>query len=530
MKLNKLPLLFVVFLITVSCKKEIEELPLESSIEISTPPPAPIFVVDNFKNVRQLGAKGDGQTDDSDILQSIINQNDTVVFDGGVYIINNSLKLKNGSRIIGKNGATIKSGQNMKGTLMAFARYFTISDVKGASVFGLTFQPSNQNFNISKWLDACILVSNSVDVAITDNTFDFKLPYDIFGYEAIWVTGPKTNNTLIKGNKLYTVGIKYAENGANGTIVESNMIKDAHSNALTANGNSSTSKACKLLNNTIENSGRMAIEDWGAVDGTLMQGNVIIGCGKGSSQAADGMGISAVGTNSFVINNKISDAKTYYLEVGGNHNILAQDNIIIDTEKKGTGIILNYTGELPPNVTNSNSQLINNSISGCEKSIHIFGSAYAKCIVKGNKIIDPKDRGISIENFSVTNDIMISGNYFTINNPTSIPRILLNSNNNLAFGVSRQNVTIDDNHITYNRSASGGSGFDIGFLISSDRVNITNNEIIGNNNKSGGYDILGLTCNGGTATNLKIMKNKVSGTVVDLKGFLNSTISDNIFP
>ena len=526
MGFRNLFLIIVVFFVVISCKKK--ELIKEDNIEVVIPNPVSVPKV-TIKNVRELGAKGDGQNDDYDILQSIINKNDTVLFDGGIYIINNTLKIKSGSVIIGINGAVIKAGSNMMGTLMSNARYFNVTDVKQAKISGFVFQPSVKDFIISKWHDATILVSNSVDVTIADNIFDFKLPYDILGYEAVWVTGPKSNNTQIKNNKLYSVGIKYAENGANGTIVESNIIRNSHSNALTANGNSSLIKGCKLLNNTIENSGRMAIEDWGYVDGTIIEGNNIVGCGKGTSQAADGMGISAVGINSHVTNNRIVDAKTYYLEVGGNHNIIAKDNIIIDTEKKGTGIILNYTGVLPPGITSSYSQVINNTITGCQKAIHIFGPSYANCIVKENKIIDPKDRGISIENFSVTNNITISRNFFTINNTTTITRILLNTNNNLAIGLSKQNVIIDDNHITYNPSASGGTGFDIGLLVSSDRVAITNNEIIGNNNKSGGYGILGLTCNGGTATNLTITKNNISGTVVDLKGFINSNISSNTF-
>ena len=526
MNLCKLSLLSVILLITLSCKKEIEELSLESNTEITNPSPAPIFVVDNFKNVRQLGAKGDGQTDDFAILQSIINNNDSVVFDGGVYIINSTLKLKSGSKILGKNGAIIKAGQNMQRGLIENARYFEVNNCTGVSISGLVFQPSDKLFKLLG-RNATILVDNSVDVTIADNTFDFKLPYDVLGYEAVWVAGSKTNNTVIKSNKLYSVGIQYAEDGAKGTVVESNFIKNAHANALTANGNIiAPIRGCKLLNNTIENAGRMGIEDWGVVDGTLIQGNTIVGTGKDAVQAIHaGIGISAVGTNTKVIKNKITDAQNDYIELGGNTNAIADGNEIYDTEKLATGIIFNYSEKMPANVTSNNPQATNNIINGCKKGIQISGINCTNGLISNNTFIDPGTGGIDVDSDAKRYDIQILANKFNVNTPSKKFRALITSYSNLAIGSSNQNLTISKNVINYSESAAGGSALEYSILIPTDNAKILDNEINARNIKSGGSNIVAITGNGSKAVNVVIGNNRISGAIV----YLNSYTSPNLF-
>ncbi|NAW01272.1 glycosyl hydrolase family 28-related protein, partial [Salmonella sp. hn-h4] len=57
-------------------------------------------------NVRALGAKGDGKTDDTAVLNSILsgaaNTSSVVYFPFGVYIVKDTLRVPMGSRIIGQ--------------------------------------------------------------------------------------------------------------------------------------------------------------------------------------------------------------------------------------------------------------------------------------------------------------------------------------------------------------------------------------------------------------------------------------------
>ncbi|TPX21790.1 hypothetical protein DIZ76_015753 [Coccidioides immitis] len=57
-------------------------------------------------NVKAFGAKGDGQTDDTAILNSILsraaNMSSIVYFPFGVYVVKNTIHVPVGSRIIGQ--------------------------------------------------------------------------------------------------------------------------------------------------------------------------------------------------------------------------------------------------------------------------------------------------------------------------------------------------------------------------------------------------------------------------------------------
>ena len=273
-----------------------------------------IIVITSGMDSARWGLKANGLDDDTEALQNIFNQSDSceIVFDGGEFLIHRTLLLKSGCKVIGKNGAILKAAPVITGTLLNYGRFFYLNEVSDCSIIGLKFLSENGSFRLSGWGDACISIYNSTNSVIESNTFQFDQKYGIAGLEAVWISGPKTKNTQIRNNAIYGLGIKYAENGACFTIVENNRIINAHSNALTANGNSAEMIAgCKIINNYIENAGRMGIEDWGLVDGSLIKGNTIKGTGKDPAQKHEGLGISAVGINTKVINNKIYDAQIF---------------------------------------------------------------------------------------------------------------------------------------------------------------------------------------------------------------------------
>lgn len=67
----------------------------------------------SFKSTRSAGAKGDGSTDDTAALQSIINSaasaGQVVFFDAGTYKITSTLKIPPGSKLVGEAFSTIMS-------------------------------------------------------------------------------------------------------------------------------------------------------------------------------------------------------------------------------------------------------------------------------------------------------------------------------------------------------------------------------------------------------------------------------------
>jgi hypothetical protein len=383
---------------------------------------------------------------------------------------------------------------------------------------------------LSGWGDACISIYNSTNSVIEDNTFQFDQKYGILGVEAVWVSGPKTKNTQIRNNVIHGLGIKYAENGASFTIVENNKIINAHSNALTANGNSDAMiSGCKIINNYIENAGRMGIEDWGLVDGSLIEGNTVQGTGKDPAQTHEGLGISAVGTNTKVNKNKIYDAQIFYLEIGGNHNITAEDNVISDISGKATGVILNFTGKVPKPLTESFSRLSGTLIENCDKAVMVFGSNNPRCAVTGNILRNVKTRGVSIEGDSPIFDIEVSDNQFIVDQPTAVFRSMINTYTNLPSGTTNQKLRVLRNKITYAKTADGGLGFDLTLLVLADHAQIIENEVIGNNIKSGGYPVYAISGNGGNAIGLTITRNIIQGSLVDLKGYRQAVVDGNDF-
>jgi hypothetical protein len=70
--------------------------------DIASLPPS-----DTWVNVRDLGAKGDGQTDDTAVLQKAIEEHHAIYFPSGFYIVRDTLKLKPDTVLIGLHpGAT----------------------------------------------------------------------------------------------------------------------------------------------------------------------------------------------------------------------------------------------------------------------------------------------------------------------------------------------------------------------------------------------------------------------------------------
>jgi hypothetical protein len=85
------------------------------AIPLAPSPSRPKINDTSIVNVHDLGAHGDGSSDDSAVLQQAINQYRTVFLPGGTYLISNTLQLRSVSRLFGEGGTRIVLAANAPG-------------------------------------------------------------------------------------------------------------------------------------------------------------------------------------------------------------------------------------------------------------------------------------------------------------------------------------------------------------------------------------------------------------------------------
>lgn len=523
--MKKLMILNALIALTLlSCEKIVPPvLKTEINPEMSTSPAKQRFY--------NYGLVGDGQADNTVGLQNLIDTAKTPIYlKGGTYIINKTINLKPGTKIFGEESTVIKAGNSMSGSLLDNGRYFFAERADYAMVNRITFSQSDQAYNWKDWNNACIFIANSKNVNIENCLFDFHLPYGKVGMEAVWISGSDAQHNVIENNKIITLGIKYAENGADLTVVENNILSNSFSNAITANGNDKSDNitGCKIIANTINNAGRMGIEDWGNTDGTIISANKINGTGMDAQQAIDGIAISAVGVNTTVIQNEVSNCKIYAIEVRGNYGVKVTGNILKDNPT-ATGIILNYTF---PALVNEDiaAVIIGNTIKNSAIGIHIFGEHTAKAIISKNTFTNNVNKGISIESAAQHYRLDILNNSFLFTSRTEKERYGIFSYSSFDPGSANQVINLYADTLTYNASAGGGKGTDFGIVIRTDKAIINRVIIQGNENKTiSGSPINAITTFGGKPIGAVISNNKVNGALVDLSGFQKPALSGNNF-
>ena len=492
---------------------------------VDTIPPA------NAVSVKKFGAVGDGTHDDTNDIQAALNSETVLTLPAGTYLINNTLNMRPGVKLYGTDGAIIKAGDNMQGTLLSRGMYFYINNTADCLISNINFQKSTQPFNLGAWGNACVYIIDSKNIVVNNNVFNFNLPYAKSGLAGVWVSGSLSANNIIKNNKLTSVGIEYAESGASSTTVDGNYINHAPSDGLSAHGNSDV--YCNyniVINNIIENSGLMGIEDWGNVNATLIKNNTITGVGKDPAQQKDGIGISAVGINTRVVSNNITDAPIYYIETGGINTI--DSNIINDTQGKAIGIIGNFTGPESKSATpvrNSNVMTItSDTITGCYRGVVIFGDYSPNVNINNNTIINPVFIAINVDSASPSYTINVSDNKTSFTIPNTQVRKAFESYTSLK-NAHNQKITLNNNTVTYDAAASGGPGVEYGFEIGTNNTVINANQFNGNNITAGNSMVYAISGSTTPVSGITLTNNMVYGAVVNLKDFTIKIKSGNNF-
>ena len=486
--------------------------------------------LDDHLKFSTYGIESNGLTDVTQDLQKLLDTSSIIYLKAGVYTISNTLNIKSNTKLIGEKGTIIKGGKDMTGTLLEFGRYIFAERANNTTIQQITFRQSESSYSYREWNNACIFLLNCKTFNVESCFFDFHLSYQTLGQEAVWVSGSESHGNTIQGNEINTLGIRYAENGADGTLVKNNVLNKSYSNALSASGNHKTDLivGCRILNNKIFDAGRMGIEDWGNTDGSIIEGNLITGTGKDSKQAIDGIALSAVGINSSVLNNTISDSQIYAIEVRGNYGSIVKENKIF-ANPNSTAVILNYTFTKPSDKLPL-ARVENNNIKESKIGVHIFGDYESHVLIYKNSFQNIDDKAISIESGARKYIIDLRANHYTFNKPNQRDRFALFSYTHFRPGVADQVIKSLRDTITFTSSSNGGAGVDFGFVIRTDRASIDQLTVRANNVKnSSKVPVNAFTALGGRPISVVLRNSNVKGGRVDLVGFKDIKLSNNTF-
>lgn len=467
----------------------------------------------NAVDVKTYGATGNGSTDDTKALQNAINAQNVIVIKKGTYIINQALTMRSGVKIYGTGGAIIKSGSSISGKLLSQAMFINESGVNNTAIVNLRFQPGSKGYSLGAWANACINLTNSNLCDVKYNTFDFKQAYSKTGMEGVWLTA--TNNCYIGKNTFNTVGLVY-EAGASSNLIVSNVINNSHDVAIGGYGNSNTfCKSNSLQNNTITNSGYMAIADTKNTDGTTITGNNISGTGK-SNLYTDGFGISAIGVNAVISLNTLSDCQGEYMEIGGISQTV-KNNTINDTKGIAEGMLVNFYGAASPYAKQKTAIIDHNTINGCFSAITVEGPDSPNVSITNNTMNNPWSYGVDINSNSSTYNVAVSGNTVWITKPSTQARVAFASYANSL--TSKQILSLTNNLAQYQASANGGKSMEYSFLPRTNNVTLTGNRVVGNNIKAANSLVIAIAPNGARFTGYTITNNTFTGAFVDISGF-----------
>ncbi|RYD71942.1 MAG: hypothetical protein EOP55_19695, partial [Sphingobacteriales bacterium] len=481
-------------------------------------------------NFSSYNLKGDGVTDDTGALQKLLNDSVNVYLKSGTYIINSTINLKANTKLFGQPGTVIKAGKNMTGTLLTNGRYIFAEKSDYAVIENITFSQSDTPFAFAEWNNSCIFLLNTSNFRVAKCLFDFHLAYNSLGMEAVWISGSGSKNNIILKNQVRTLGVRYAENGADSTSVEANVFTNAYANALSATGNNEMDKilGCKVIDNQITNAGRMGIEDWGNTQGSVIQGNHISGTGKDAKQAVDGIALSAVGVQPAVLKNTIDNGEVYGIEVRGNYGATVSGNNI-SSNAKVTGIILNYT--FPAPAPNLNACVVSgNKISGGKLGLHIFGDYESNAKISGNSFLNVLGKGISIESGAKDYQIIIDKNRFEFSTPNTEDRSAIFTYTKYPPSTANQIVTMSADTINFTPPSASGKGVDFGIIVRTDHTTIENLQLQANGNRNaGGVPVNAITALGAKPVDVTMFNNTVMGGLVDLNGFVFPKLNGNKF-
>ncbi|MFX4262551.1 glycosyl hydrolase family 28-related protein [Pelotomaculum propionicicum] len=343
-------------------------------------------------NVKDFGAKGDGETDDTAALQQAINSlapdGGTVVFSPGTYITSNQITVRDKVSLIG-SGTNVTAIKNINNTHILrldkdasdlTVRGLTLDGNKGLTGYGILAVTANKNIVI----ESCricntgsigILFSNPgiENVIIRDNVL-----YDIgssriehagyegnglylgggasriqvhrnsisrvYGHACVFIAGAK--DITVSENRLFDTryrAIQCFGNGNRNVLIEKNSIYNTGAindsgKALGCNGILIDSSDAPLYSftiraNNLANIGENGIECW---SGAIIEGNTINRTGYRSDLEGDSKEGIHICSGSIVRNNTVKNTGTKGIELNAIETVY-KDTVIEENTIKNVG-------------------------------------------------------------------------------------------------------------------------------------------------------------------------------------------------
>lgn len=531
-----------------SCGKDDEILQLDETYFSPKEVDENVLVNDTYyspKKVNELfpefyGAVGDGVNDDTAALQAWLDSGhkNLTATPNKTYIINNTLSPVSNTIIDFKN-SVLQSGESLSGTMLTHGRFFDFNSLNIVTIKNIHFKKGSQDFTTSdNYSPSAIHLNDSDETYIKNCFFDFDFTYADYVRDQSGLINAiftlNSRNTLIDSCRFKTVHLHYGIGQSFNTTVQNCYFYDSAGNGTGSAGtevDGVMSGGHRIINNTFENVGRIAIEDWGFTQGTEILNNVIIGAGKNTlieNLDSEGMGISAVGLNSIVEGNTISDVDGYAaIESIYNRGGRIKNNLIFNCSTAGIG----SSDEEMEDSDNKALFIDNNTILNCRIGMFFLGSEKMEITIANNYFHNFKTRGIYIDYHHESN-VLIDNNQFFLDEPADGGEIrkpiwVYSSDQ---INPTGKNIVINKTSVNYDLAASGGEYRDFGIHIASPQVylddfNLDGSDIINTSSEL----ILGLTSNGSKAPNMTINNSTIINAITDLKMFDSPTGKNNFF-
>lgn len=368
-----------------------------------------------YKDIKDYGATGDGVTDDTNAIQTAINENTYINFSAGTYKITNTINISSECHIIGV-GTILENLTAPTGNLELRGVFNILSD--NTSISGLKFTGSGvtknnlagiitvvkkNNVTISNCVfnncktQACVMFIGCNNGTCNNNTLNS------YGYTGISLyNGSDSDLSPNKNMKIY-----------DNYLGDSTVIISGNNYGITLGGGNFTAQStisenCSCFNNIIN----LTLPLWTAIDShggknISIHDNIILNCGVGISMFANA-------TRGFTVNNgKISnnliigstthvtaDTDLFTIPVSG-ENISVTDNVIYNGGKASKNIGAGACSIAGKNIIVANNTFYNSKYNGIAIYCELFNvsnniinkvenddASKATCIlVQGNGII-----------------------------------------------------------------------------------------------------------------------------------------------
>ncbi|WP_216327571.1 right-handed parallel beta-helix repeat-containing protein [Deinococcus aestuarii] len=269
----------------------------------STPSPTPVAIPGNAVDVKSFGARGDGQTDDTEALRRAAESGKSLFFPSGTYRVRRVISFKglNGQTISGQNatlqtdGSFIRDGDNA----VLFIKNSTGVTVQGLKIIGNRTNSTSPSVDIEG-----VRVANSTNVTL----------------RALGVTRAPTN------------GISVFD--SSGTVIENSSVSDSTRHGIWVYRSQNT----------------------------RLSGNTITGNGQPNSNTVGGIGILATAGNGFTAeNNVIRNMSDDGTKTEAVNNVVYRGNTVDVFGRDGIKVM----PHTPSGVTEVRDVVIeNNTISG----------------------------------------------------------------------------------------------------------------------------------------------------------------------